>query len=132
MGFGELIANKGNGFMEFLPNYIETIGYLSIIPAYGLFILFLIVKKRKEINFANSALQTAIDENREIIINSDSPKIVTSEGIEFELANVIDKVVDTRGNEMHIIKKLNEISYQKGINESIDEELLSLAWFRYN
>ena len=118
--------------MEFLPNYLETLSYLTIIPAYAVFIVFLIAKKRKSINLADGDLQTAYDKTREMNINTEKPTIVTSEGIEFELANVIDSVVDTNGNEMHILRKLNEISYKKGINETIDEELLLLSWFRYN
>ena len=118
--------------MEFLPNYLETLSYLTIIPAYAIFIVFLIAKKRKSINIADGDLQTAYNESREINITADKPTIVTSEGIEFELANVIDSAVDTNGNEMHILRKLNEISYKKGINETIDEELLLLSWFRYN
>jgi uncharacterized protein (UPF0333 family) len=130
--FGRYISNKGNVSMEFLPNYLETLSYLTIIPAYAIFIVFLIAKKRKSVNIADGDLQTAFDESREINIAADKPTIVTSEGIELELANVIDSVVDTNGNEMHILRKLNEISYQKGINETIDEELLLLSWFRYN
>ncbi|MBL1215752.1 MAG: hypothetical protein HND52_20455 [Ignavibacteriae bacterium] len=118
--------------MNFLTNYIEILSYVAIIPAYTVFIFFLISKKRKSMNLADNELQTALDEERELNISVNRPKIVTSDGHDFELVRVSDNLVNTSGNEMHIIRKLNEISYRDGMFESFDEELLNLSWFRYN
>ena len=117
--------------MNFLTNYIEILSYVAIIPAYSAFILFLISKKKKKLNIANSELKHAVENEQEIQIEQ-RPKIVTSDGHDFELVRVSDNLVDTSGNEMHIIRKLNEISYRDKDFDTFDDELLKLSWFRLN